>query len=124
MDALHPLRMIRDLRPVFRLLVGMHHQAARIGFALDAGLEARGLRLQAIAQAGVAGVYSHPGEAARKPGLAPVQGARRLRQAVFVAVAARRNALLAADALGLALRRSRRNGRHESGESADDQYAS
>src|SRR5689334_14269615 len=99
--------MIRDLRPVLRLLFGMHHQAARIGLAIKAGLETLGLRLQAVTKTGLSCADGDAGEAARKPRLAPVQGPCGLRQAIFVAIAARRDALLAADALGLALRRGR-----------------
>src|SRR5215203_4148700 len=121
--GLCPLRMIRDLRPVSRRRIGVHHEAPRVGLTIDARLEARGLRLEPVAQAGIAGSGGHPGEAARKPRLAPVQGTRRLRQAIFIAVALGRHTLLAADALGLAFRRRRRDGRHESNERADYQRA-
>src|ERR1044072_7835740 len=118
------LRVIRDLLPVLRLFLGLHHQATRIGLAINAGLEAIGLWLQAVAKTGLSCVNSDARKAARKPRLAPIQRPRSLRQAIFIAVAARRDALFSADALRLALCRGRRNGRRESGESADDQYAS
>ena len=97
--------MIRDLRPVLRRRVGVHHQPACVGLAIDAGAEACRLRLQAGAQAGLAGVDGDTGEAAGERRLAPLQGARRLRQAEFVAVAPGRDTLLPTDPLGMALRR-------------------
>src|SRR4029453_14723028 len=122
-DGKDRLRMIRDLRPVLRRLVGVHHQPARVGLAIDAGAEACRLRLQAGAQAGLPGVDGDTGEAAGGRRLAPFQSPGGLRQAVFVAVALGRDTLLSADTLGMALRRSRRHGRQEGDERADDQRA-
>src|SRR5215813_8081795 len=79
--------------------------------------------MQAIRQAGITRLGRHLREAVRHLRLAPFQRARGLGQAVFIRVGVWLDALLATDALGLALRRGRRDRGQEGNEHADDQSA-